>query len=542
MATINEQIDGAITFLADRGVVFSHGDVAAYADMEDMEDIIEVGLRAQRANNVILPLDEHPKKFLKLSAVEKWWVNKVLRWAATGLDYLFPDQIARSMSLAFLPYDEQRWQTPPTSLLEVGQQWAMIADGCVPGTFVSPWASVLRANPHFVEAFRANFVSKNSVSWTEELFDDAYIDDNRRQFSTDTTSLYFGAPIDIAVDQALKFLPERESDIVRHRLGIGTGQTTTLEKLGVRHGVTRERIRQIEAKSMSKLRRAKFRNPELYRCFWLGFTADFIQSKGALVIDETLMTAQRKLTIDIIGLNAAFIPGLGLYIVGTSENNNSLGKLNNLQNADTTQSLVPTMEIVQFLSARDNERLNVFKAKHRTKQITKTRGLMLREALRSLGRSAHYSEIAEEANRLFPERKTSTHNWHAPLSLPVSESLGIVWIGMKGMYGLKEHGYSRPNADIFETVALIVEEKYAETQRPVSVEVVLIELGKYRREVNHTSVPMALGFNDKLKSVGGGKYVPISQFSERSDDKAVSQFDIDAAFAAFSGEENTERG
>ena len=57
-----------------------------------------------------------------------------------------------------------------------------------------------------------------------------------------------------AVEEALGELTEREQEIVRMRFGLDDGQARTLEDVGREFGVTRERIRQIEAKTLAKLR------------------------------------------------------------------------------------------------------------------------------------------------------------------------------------------------------------------------------------------------------------------------------------------------
>ena len=57
-----------------------------------------------------------------------------------------------------------------------------------------------------------------------------------------------------AVGEVLGELSEREQDIVRLRFGLDGGQAKTLEEVGKEFGVTRERIRQIEAKALRKLR------------------------------------------------------------------------------------------------------------------------------------------------------------------------------------------------------------------------------------------------------------------------------------------------
>jgi RNA polymerase primary sigma factor len=49
-------------------------------------------------------------------------------------------------------------------------------------------------------------------------------------------------------------LDVRERDVVRMRFGLDDGRTATLEEVGRRFGVTRERVRQIESRTMAKLR------------------------------------------------------------------------------------------------------------------------------------------------------------------------------------------------------------------------------------------------------------------------------------------------
>ena len=54
--------------------------------------------------------------------------------------------------------------------------------------------------------------------------------------------------------RVLDTLSEREAGVVSMRFGLGDGQAKTLDEIGKVYGVTRERIRQIESKTMSKLR------------------------------------------------------------------------------------------------------------------------------------------------------------------------------------------------------------------------------------------------------------------------------------------------
>jgi len=55
----------------------------------------------------------------------------------------------------------------------------------------------------------------------------------------------------------LSTLPKREQEVLRMRFGLDEGYSLTLEEVGLYFNVTRERIRQIEAKALKKLRQFK---------------------------------------------------------------------------------------------------------------------------------------------------------------------------------------------------------------------------------------------------------------------------------------------
>ena len=78
-----------------------------------------------------------------------------------------------------------------------------------------------------------------------------FIEDSQAVVAVDAVSF---ALLQDELQAVLGTLSEREAGIVRLRVGLTDGQPHTLEEIAHIYGVTRERIRQIETKTMSKLR------------------------------------------------------------------------------------------------------------------------------------------------------------------------------------------------------------------------------------------------------------------------------------------------
>jgi RNA polymerase primary sigma factor len=100
-------------------------------------------------------------------------------------------------------------------------------------------------------------ISKEPISMETPIGDDE--DSHLGDFIEDTSTL---APMDAAIYDSLQevtkdildSLTQREAKVLRMRFGIEMNTDHTLEEVGKQFDVTRERIRQIEAKALRKLR------------------------------------------------------------------------------------------------------------------------------------------------------------------------------------------------------------------------------------------------------------------------------------------------
>jgi RNA polymerase primary sigma factor len=103
------------------------------------------------------------------------------------------------------------------------------------------------------EIFR---ISQDTVSLEQPLGEDTFnlsdtLEDDGALSPSEAAAQ---AMLTAAVRDVLDDLSERERQVVRLRFGLDDGQARTLEEVGKAFGVTRERVRQIESKSLAKLR------------------------------------------------------------------------------------------------------------------------------------------------------------------------------------------------------------------------------------------------------------------------------------------------
>ena len=114
----------------------------------------------------------------------------------------------------------------------------------------------MEAEISIAEARRVLKIGKHPISLDRPIgdSDDSYLGDfieDKRVESPVSVASY--EMLKDKMEQVLDTLSYREREIIRLRYGIGDGYTYTLEEVGRKFKVTRERVRQIEAKALRKL-------------------------------------------------------------------------------------------------------------------------------------------------------------------------------------------------------------------------------------------------------------------------------------------------
>lgn len=114
-------------------------------------------------------------------------------------------------------------------------------------------AARLQMTPRSVAALQQ--IGPEPACIDDILIDDVIAIEARSAFmSPDPLEIAYQSEQGTTIDKVLDTLTPREQQIIRLRFGLGISDSFTLEEIGIRYEVTRERIRQIEAKALRKLR------------------------------------------------------------------------------------------------------------------------------------------------------------------------------------------------------------------------------------------------------------------------------------------------
>jgi len=319
-----------------------------------------------------------------------------------------------------------------------------------------------------------------------------------------------------SITEEFSCLKENESYIIRAREGFLTGKKMTLQWIGDHYGTSKERIRQEEFRAWRRLR-----YHENASIFSRALIYQIMRKQGSLIVEED---SHESLTTGFLTkcsrVPYATILHTNLAILGTLPEDTILVKPRGLllDNIDSVSTINQWESEGRFcLIKRDLQFLAESIIRFRFTRLYKEQRVYL--ALRTIGKPAHSTKITEVYNSLFPEHPSTEHNIYAVLD---REKYGVVWIGIRSTFALKEWGYEHPSKTLFNKVTKIVEKKYKETTRPVPFTVIVTEMEKYRQVVRNSSLTIASYRNPNLRRRGKYTFIPKNperykkKFSKRS--------------------------
>jgi RNA polymerase primary sigma factor len=180
-----------------------------------------------------------PTKGGKLSTYAAWWIKQSIKRALANqsktirLPVHLVDKIARMRRTA-LQLQEEFGREPTDE--ELGEELGM-----TPSRVAQLRMAAVRPT-----SLDAPIGDEDSNSYAEVVQDER---------AEDPYEALEESTVNIMLDDMLTRLEPRESTILRYRFGLDGGSERTLEEVGAKFGVTRERIRQIQNLALNKLRR-----------------------------------------------------------------------------------------------------------------------------------------------------------------------------------------------------------------------------------------------------------------------------------------------
>lgn len=436
----------------------------------------------------------HDTHFVAKEALFAWFSKLSVRLVKAHLSRLSEQQLARSMSFLFL---NTNWNAPPAEAIQFGQRFGFVGPAWTRGEYVFPMGHLL--------SFVLQPVTKDTCATLQNLYQ---------------MQLCGKSPDDLfweSVHKGFSGFSSRLTHVIQAREGFSTGSKMTLEQIGGDLGVGRERVRQLEAKFWKKVQLPGKRQP-----FVQALLCDVMRNQGSLVVKIGSPDAHARIFIaECLGIPHARSSRTGLTIIGASPKDLPAAEPTGSAFADTNVSTVAThLESSWHPCIIDSDVRTLAEniAKHHRKRLT--RGQKLYLTLKAIGKPAHSTTIAEVYNSFFPDSRSTEHNLHAVLN---REEYGIVWIGVHSTFALKEWGYEHPSATLFDTVTEIVERKFSETNEPVPFNVIIAEIGKYRRIVRPASLTIASHCNPNLRRVSKDSFVPKGPTEQIQEEVSADQ-------------------
>lgn len=431
-------------------------------------------------------------EFIPKRTLFRHYCSITVRLARAGISRLTLKQWDLLLSLLGI---QSTRREASSALLSFGEDYAFIGPGPSHGFYVFPLANILL--PMSSEAFRLAEIILRGWARQEQF-------DSPRKIPEEV------------IEESLALVNSRTVQVIREREGLVTGNKRTLEQIGNTFGVTRERIRQLENKFWKRFER----NPNLLRPFVEAILSEVSRRKGRLVstVDSPGTWPVVRFLARCTGIPLTIVPELQLVLLGGSID--TIAQLcSQLALAAQGHTLGAELDSLSLI-ADDVEMLRHRLFGYHKDHLNKAQ--RVRIALESIGEPAHYSDITSVYNKMFPDDISSDRIIHAVLS---RESNGVCWIGQRGTFALEDWGYKKPSLGLFDTVTEIVKKKYDQTGKPVSFNVILAEIGRYRKAVKDSSLVFAAHLNPSLKRIGNDSFIPREIFDD-SDNLNETEVDM----------------
>lgn len=431
---------------------FTFEDLSNFAEPDFDSELLKHALLTDSRFILLNKGSSNKKYFIPKRRLFQWFCQLNLKLAQAKQTRLSKHQLA--MLICFLCIHE-RWDTPPTEVIQFGKQFGFIGPAWTEDQYIFPLAYILSFMSYSLSEVTVKYIIKEISSNTIDV-----------NFS-------FNHLAQELIQEKFSCFTESECHIIKAREGLLTGKKMTLEWLGIHYGITRERVRQLEFKFWRKLR-----NPVHAPTFSRALIYYIMSKQGSLMVQAD---SPEMLTICFLSkcsrVPYATLSHINLAILGALPEDTILLKPKRLllDNIDSVSIINQWEAEGRFcLIKRDLQLFAESIIRFRLSRLNKEQKVYL--ALRTIGEPAHSAKITEVYNSLFPGYPSTEYNIHAVLSL---EKYGVVWIGIRSTFALKEWGYEHPSETLFNTITKIVEEKYKETTRPVPFTVIVAEMRKY---------------------------------------------------------------
>jgi len=430
--------------------------------------------------------------FVPEAVLFRWFIGLNLRLARADKSRLSWRQT--TVALSSLRMDGQ-WSNLPAEVIDFGKRLGLVVTALAPDVLVFPLAHAVSCLSS-LDTGTAGMLLKS-------------LEDSEQRGAAISQSEWD------SVQSGLSQFKARTAEIVAVREGLTPGGSETLEQLGNRMGLTRERIRQLERNFWASLDpssdqldiRHTQRRTKLVRPFLMAFLFGLMGRGGSLLVD--MCSPGANLTVFLakcLGVQFCKLEDINISLLGTPpEYKRSLDAIGFPDSIDQEQ-IAKQLDSDETICLSDHD-IGVLADRVASLSVRRLdKGQRVHLALRSIGKPTHFSEVTEAYNVMFPDDDSTERSIHAVLG---REQYGVVWIGVKGTFALKEWGFERPTQTLFETVTEIVSERYRETGMPVPAAFISAELGKYRQIVNSNSLFFATRLNPELRVTLGEAFVPV---------------------------------